>query len=118
MQQVTANLNVAADKGRAALKRGPIVYCFEGADNGAAVQNLIIPPGAEFAPEYRSNLLGGVAVLAGNATALFKDGSNPARHESVNVIAIPYYANANRGTCSMQVWMPGNTAAAKPQNQE
>ncbi|HEY3855880.1 MAG TPA: beta-L-arabinofuranosidase domain-containing protein [Verrucomicrobiae bacterium] len=118
VQQVTANLNVAADKGRVALQRGPMVYCFEGTDNGTAVQNLIIPSGAEFTPEYRSNLLGGVTVLSGNATALLKDGSNPARQMPVKVTAIPYFANANRGTCPMQVWMSQNNNAAKPQNQE
>jgi hypothetical protein len=118
VQQITANPNVAADKGRAALQRGPIVYCFEGTDNGTAVQNLIIPPGAEFMPEFRSNLLGGVAILSGNATALLKDRSNPATQLPMKVTAIPYFANANRGTCPMQVWMSQNNDAAKAQNQE
>jgi DUF1680 family protein len=118
VQQLTANPNVAADKGRVALQRGPIVYCFEGTDNGTSVQNLIILPGAEFTPEYRSNLLGGVTILSGSATALFKEGSNPARQIPTRVAAIPYFANANRGTCPMQVWMPQNNEAARPQNQE
>lgn len=74
VQRVTANPNVEADKGRAALMRGPIVYCFEGADNGAAVQNLVIPPGTVFTPEYRSNLPGGVTVLNGTATGVFRTG--------------------------------------------
>ncbi len=117
-QQVTANPSVAADKGRVALQRGPIVYCFEGADNGTAVQNLIIPTGTEFTPDYRSNLLGGVAVLTGSATALLKDGSNLATQPKMAVTAIPYYANANRGTCPMQVWMSQNNDTAKTHNQE
>ncbi len=118
VQRVTANPNVEADKGRAALMRGPIVYCFEGADNGAAVQNLVIPPGTVFTPEYRSNLLGGVTVLNGTATGVFRTGNNQTTSTPFNVTATPYYANANRGTCQMQVWMPENRDGAKPQGQD
>ena len=72
VQRVKANPHVEADKGRVAFMRGPLVYCFEGADNGAAVENLVMPAGAEFVPEYRSNLLGGVEVLQATATAVFQ----------------------------------------------
>lgn len=118
VQHVTANANVAADKGRVALMRGPIVYCFEGADNGAAVQNLVIPPGTPFTPEYRSNLLGGVTVLNGTATGVFRTGKDQTTATLFKVIATPYYANANRGTCPMQVWMPESQDSANPQRQE
>src|SRR5262249_2420872 len=53
--RVKANARVESTKSRVALMRGPIVYCFEGTDNGGAVQNLVIPPGTEFTPRYRSN---------------------------------------------------------------
>jgi DUF1680 family protein len=118
VQRVTANAQVAADNGRIALMRGPMVYCFEGADNGAAVQNLILPPGTEFTPEYRSNLLGGVTILRGTATGVFRTGKDQVNSESFTVTATPYYANANRGTCPMQVWMPENPESIKPQRQE
>ena len=118
VQCVTANPKAGADKGRSALMRGPIVYCFEGADNGAGVQNLIIPPGTEFTPEYRSNLLGGVTVLNGTATAIFLTGKDQVSSVPFKVTATPYYANANRGTCPMQVWMPGSQENAKAQRQE
>jgi DUF1680 family protein len=118
VQLVTANSNVEADKNRIALMRGPIVYCFEGADNGAGVQNLIIPPGTEFTPEYRPNLLGGVTVLNGTARAVFLTGKNQITPVPFKVTATPYYANANRGTCQMQVWMPESQETAKPQRQE
>lgn len=39
---IRANARVEADSNRVALMRGPMVYCFEGADNGTAVQNQII----------------------------------------------------------------------------
>jgi DUF1680 family protein len=118
VQRVTANPNVEADKSQIALMRGPIVYCFEGVDNGAGVQNLIIPPESEFAPEYRPNLLGGVTVLSSTATAIFLTRNNQVTSVPFKVTATPYYANANRGTCQMQVWMPESQETAKPQRQE
>jgi DUF1680 family protein len=118
VQRVRANSHVEADKDHVALMRGPVVYCFEGTDSGAAVQNLVLPPGTEFRPEYRSNLLGGVTVLSGTANAVFRTALNEVSAMHFQVTAVPYYANANRGTCQMQVWMPERQEGAKPQNQE
>ncbi len=117
VQRVTVNPKAEADKGRIALMRGPIVYCFEGTDNGAGVQDLAIPPGTEFTPEYRSNLLGGITVLSGTATAVFRTGKDQVTSVPFTATATPYYANANRGTCQMQVWMPESQENAKPQRQ-
>jgi DUF1680 family protein len=118
VQHVQANASVEADQGRLALMRGPIVYCFEGVDNGAAVQNLVIPPGTEFTPEYRGDLLGGVTVLTGMATGVFQTGDSQAMPLPFKVTATPYFANANRGTSPMQVWMPEDQSSARPQRQE
>ena len=118
VQLVKANDKVEADKNLVALMRGPMVYCFEGADNGAAVQNLVIPPGTEFTSAYRSSVLGGVTILSGIATALFQDGPNTVTQMPFKVTAIPYYANANRGTSPMQVWMAESQEAAKPRQQD
>jgi DUF1680 family protein len=118
VQQVRANARVEADKGRVVLTRGPLVYCFEGADNGAAVQNLVIPPATEFTPEYRSNLLGGVTVVTATATAVFRTPVDHVSSVPFKITAIPYYANANRGTCQMRTWMPQEPAGATAQKQE
>ena len=118
VQLVKANARVQADKGRVALMRGPMVYCFEGADNGAAVQNLVVPPGTEFNPEYKGNVLDGVVVLTGMGTAHFQDGTNPVTAKPFKITAIPYYANANRGTSPMQVWMAESQGTARPQRQD
>ena len=118
VQRVKANARVEAAKGCVALMRGPIVYCFEGTDNGGAVQNLIILPGTAFTPKHERNLLGGVTILSATATGVFKTGANQMVSMPFQVTATPYYANANRGTCQMQVWMAEQQDGLKPQNQE
>jgi DUF1680 family protein len=118
VQRLKANVRLEAAKGRVALMRGPVVYCFEGADNGAAVQNLVISPGTDFTPKYERDLLGGVTVLAATATGVFKTPANQLVSVPFPVMATPYYANANRGTCPMQVWMPEQVESCSPQGQE
>jgi DUF1680 family protein len=118
VQRIKANRQVQADKGRVALMRGPLVYCFEGADNGAAVKNLALPSSAAFVPEHRGNLLGGVTVLEATATGVFQTPLNEVASVPFKVTAIPYYANANRGTCQMQVWMPEDQDGCRPEKQE
>ncbi len=118
VQRVQANARVEADKGRVALMRGPLVYCFEATDNGGAVKNLAISPEAKFTPEHKSDLLGGVTVLTGTATAVFKTPLKSVVAVPLKVTATPYYANANRGTCPMQVWMPEAQDACSPVSQE
>jgi DUF1680 family protein len=118
VQRVKANAQVNADKGRVALMRGPVIYCFEGTDNGGAVNNLVISAGTEFTPEYRSNFLGEASVLQATATGTFQTPLNAVLSVPWKVTAIPYYANANRGTSQMQVWMPEGQDGCSPQKQE
>ena len=118
VQRIKANPNVEADRGRVAFRRGPVVYSFEGSDNGDAVQNLVVSPAAEFKSVYRRNLLGGVVVLEGTGAGVFRTGDNETLTLPMKVTAIPYYANANRGTCPMQTWMPETQSACNPQRQE
>lgn len=118
VQPIKANANVEADEGRVAFMRGPLVYCFEGADNGGAVKNLIVPAGTEFTPEYRSGLLGGVTVLTATATVVFQTPAKASVSAPFKVMATPYYANANRGVCPMQVWMPQGQDGSSPEKQE
>lgn len=118
VQHIQANSKVEADKGRVGLMRGPLVYCFEAADNGTAVRNVAIPSGTEFTAEYKPNLLGGVTVLHATATGVFQTPLNAVESVPFKVTAIPYYANANRGTCSMQVWMAEGPESCSPAKQE
>ena len=52
-----------------AVERGPLVYTAEFADNGGRVTNLLLPDNAALTPQKRPDLLGGVTVITGQATA-------------------------------------------------
>ena len=62
VELIAAHPNVRADMGKAAVMRGPLVYCLEEADNGSGLHRLSLPTGAVFAAEYR-DMLGGVTAL-------------------------------------------------------
>ena len=42
VRQVLAHDNVAADRGRVALERGPLVYCLEATDNDGLVNSASV----------------------------------------------------------------------------
>jgi DUF1680 family protein len=113
VERIKAHPKVAADIGRVAFQRGPIVYCLEALDNGGQVRNLIIPPEAELRTERRVDLLGGVTIIKGSALALHRTSlpdklySTSDHHASLSHVeftAIPYFANANRAPSEMRVW--------------
>lgn len=85
---VKADDRVEADRGKAAIERGPLVYCFEEADNHRDVRTLTLNLPSDWKPEYRPDMLGGVTVLkAGELSAL------------------PYFAWGHRGAGTMAVWL-------------
>ena len=99
--------------GRFALKRGPLVYCVEEADNpGGPVQRLKLPRGAPLQPEQRGDLFGGIVTLSGQGVRLidadWKDAlyrSETPAESPANLTALPYYLWNNRGPGSMLVWL-------------
>ncbi|PYR79776.1 MAG: six-hairpin glycosidase [Acidobacteria bacterium] len=93
VQRVLAHDGVAEDRGKAALQRGPIVYCLEAIDNGGSVSTIRLPLDAATAHAFRSDLLNGVETI----TLTTGDRT---------VVAIPYYAWNNRGKGEMAVWVP------------
>jgi len=117
VEQIHASPEVQADAGRVAITRGPIVYCLESADNGDETRNLAVK-GATFSAESRPDFLGGVVVVNGTAVAGSSESSSirdlyrPTEltsSTSVQITAIPYFANANRGPVEMTVWLPIET---------
>jgi hypothetical protein len=96
VRRVVAHPNVKDCAGKVALQRGPIVYCFEGADHDGRVRDLALPTGATFTPRRRPDLLGDTLVLEGE---LRRGG------ETVRATAIPYHLWSNRGAGEMAVWL-------------
>lgn len=110
-RKILANTNVAADEGRFALQRGPIVYCLEGPDNrDSLVRNLMADTTATITAQPQKEL-GGIETLTLQGDAL-RAGQSDAH---ATLTAIPYYAWANRGPSDMTVWVPYERTAARPQ---
>ncbi len=113
IRRVRANAKVAADAGRVAVERGPLVYAAEFADNGGTVSNLLLDPAVPLAAEERAEMLNGVTVITGEATAYrMKAGREIA--EKKNLTLIPYYAWAHRGAGDMAVWLAAEKATVRP----
>ena len=115
VRRVVANSEVAADRGRVALERGPIVFAAEWPDNpNGRVRNLMLPDSAPLTAEFNSNLLNGVEVVHSRAVALAYDAAGKVTKTEQEFTAIPYYSWANRGKGQMIVWIPDNLDHARP----
>jgi uncharacterized protein len=111
-RKVYAHPDVAMNAGRVALKRGPLVYCVEEADNpGAPVQRLRIRPEADPAPSTSADLFEGSIALDfdGQAVDVQADeplySPSPPRLTPRKLRAIPYFLWCNRSQGSMLVWI-------------
>lgn len=106
-----ASPKVAADMGKVALQKGPVVYCLEGVDNDGDLHGLC----ADIfeTPEECVEPSIGVPMLTVNGWRKFACGCcTGALYRPVNgdyrktkLRFIPYYAFANRGESDMTVWV-------------
>ncbi|MCL5271128.1 MAG: glycoside hydrolase family 127 protein, partial [bacterium] len=112
VRRVVAHPAVAADAGRVALERGPLVYCVEGIDHGGAALNLILPDRARVSTGFQPELLGGVTVLRARARALAHGAGGKAIEKTTRLTAVPYCVWSNRGAGEMAVWLPREAAGA------
>lgn len=105
-----ANPNVEVDRGMACVKYGPVVYCAEGIDNKAELDNLYIDTREKATAKFEANLLNGVVTL--EVPAVKREEKDSLYFEVVNdgekasIKMIPYYAWANREECDMSIWFP------------
>lgn len=84
---------VKALRGKAAVSRGPVVYCLESCDNaGVDIFDDAVDTGS-LQYEYREDLLGSTGVINGRTT-----NGKPVRF-------IPYSLWGNRGASMMTVWV-------------
>lgn len=109
-ERIYANPAIAANNGKVALRRGPLIYCVEGVDNEDDVLGLSVGDGKIATEAYQPELLGGVRVLKVPGVRTKRTDelylSKKPEQEEVTITAIPYYAWGNRGLNEMRVWLP------------
>jgi DUF1680 family protein len=92
VNRMMAHPNIAPCRGKVALQRGPLIYAFEALDNHGSVR-LALGGNALFRVEPRPELLGGISVICGVDA------------QGRPILAIPFYALANRGKSAQEVWV-------------
>jgi uncharacterized protein len=60
VERLTAHPRVLQAQGKVALRRGPLVYSFEQADNPVSLREVVLSQAAAFKTEFDPNLGGGV----------------------------------------------------------
>jgi len=88
VRKVLCDPRVEENRGRAAIQRGPVVYCVEARDCDHALDTISVGEEGDLDARWMPDLLGGIMAVRG-----------------AGFTAIPYYAWANRGPGPMQVWL-------------
>lgn len=109
-RRIYADPRVRSDAGRVALARGPVLYCFEGVDNGECLSALRLPRESAIRElPFDPELLGGVVALEADGLRAETDvdlyAAQPPREVPCILRAVPYYAWSNRGANAMCVWI-------------
>ena len=110
VRRVYCNTKVRDNEGCVALLRGPMVYAFEGVDNGERIQELRIPKTAEMKIAVSDDeVLKGLRIIefsgerAHSSDELYSE--EEPQTSPAEMKAIPYFAWGNRGLTQMRVWM-------------
>ena len=109
---VAANDQVRADAGKAALVKGPIVYCLEEVENGKLLSQVCVKPNEEVKEEASpEGLVGNLPALTYPGTRIKNAGLGDQLYgalkiekEAIQLTAIPYCLWNNRGEGEMLVW--------------
>ena len=112
---VYASSKIAADTGMAAVKRGPLVYCFEGVDNNKDILSMQLKKcGTIEVSDFDAHLLNGTEKITVEAFRLTDAQDSEAEglysteaptETPCIATAVPYYTWGNRGVNQMRVWM-------------
>ncbi len=112
VERVYAHPAITFDLGRVALKRGPLLYCLESADNPVSLECLMLPAGVELQSVHDPQLFGGAIVVQSEIVLCEKGDwkgelyrTEPVRFGAYTMRAIPYYLWDNRTAGEMRVWL-------------
>src|SRR5262249_41466163 len=110
-----------------AVERGPLVYCFEQADQGDGldIEDLAVTPGE--LGERDAALPGQPAAVAVTVPAVQvsrglggglpygpEPGASAVTRRPVPAVAIPYFLWDNRDRAAMRVWLPAASSGEEP----
>jgi uncharacterized protein len=123
-----ADPRVDAVRGCVAIERGPLVYCLEQVDHpGGGLDDIVIDTSSPLGAKHRPDLLGGVTMVFGSGyrqtippqgwwpypSGPSADAEDRGTHDRdtaanhrIDLVAVPYYAWANRRDGAMRVWLP------------
>jgi len=104
---VYASNKIPRAAGMVSLRRGPLVYCFEGVDNGSVktlrIDRNTAPVVSLFSYDLQANTLSVKAMREEESDELYSDV--PPQVTECEATAVPYYTWGNRGETEMRVWM-------------
>lgn len=113
VRTVRADQRVEENRGMVAIERGPLVYCAEALDNDGGVFNLVVPGSATLRFTRQAGLLEGVGTVRGQVQHLNRGGNGQEiTKDSAELVAIPYFAFANRRGTDMAVWLARDSRRA------
>ena len=92
VEVVAADPRVAANTGKRAIQRGPLVYCAEEIDNRDGFDRVALSPETTYQAAFQPLLLNGVMTVT-------------ATDSNRSFTLIPYYAWDNREAGEMKVWL-------------
>ena len=108
---VYANPCVPSDIGKAAVRRGPVVYCLESVDNpGILLHSVRVPAHPEFTLKQADGLPEGTPALLFQGEAV-KPADGPLysteapEYQPVRLCAVPFALWQNRGESAMQIFL-------------
>jgi DUF1680 family protein len=107
---------VAANRGRIAVSRGPLVYCAESPDNSAPPAHYQVMHDDVARSEERWIDIAGHRVLSVSVPSFLRRAEDTVQVDSTpraelgpaRLTLVPYYVWNNRGAAAMQVWHAGN----------
>ena len=115
---IQADPRVTELAGKLAIRRGPLIYCFEACDNGPDLHLLTLNADAETTAEFRQDLMGGTCVIharghritagavPGREPSLYRVAAPGSARKPVKLTAIPYHQWGNReANGEMTVWL-------------
>ncbi|GAA0791942.1 glycoside hydrolase family 127 protein [Faecalicatena orotica] len=109
---IQANPKVRADAGKAAIQKGPVVYCLEQEDNGENLSAIRLDAKSRLKTVRGIGLPGGIPVVMAKGYRTLEENWEGElyrpyvlREKETDIIAVPYFVWGNRTPGEMQVWI-------------